>query len=769
MNRDVSAVSSNGRQPTVRPHIAASNGSRGRGRGRFRPLLSVIVPTRNEAGNIGLLLDELEAALPDRSEIIFVDDSTDETPEVIEAERGSRSMPIALIHRPEHDRGDGLAGAVVRGLRFATAPWACVMDADLQHPPQLIARMFARVKAGGVDVVVASRYCGGGAPNFGAARALLSRISARAAQLLFPHSLRGVSDPMSGFFIVRRSTVAFDRLRPRGFKILLEILVRSRELRVTEVPFEFGVRYAGESKASLTEGARYLFQLGALRFGDLGRFVAVGVSGLAVNSAAFLFFTSVAHVHYLLAAVFSTQLSTAWNFALVERWVFGDDRRRTRSGAARFSTFLVLNNLSLLLRGPALYVLVSLAGMDSVLANLLSLFAIFVARFAVADRVIWRSSDAYAGPRLYWYRIHDEVTVESPVRLRELERFRVHDPIQRPTIRVRLGRLNRKQSDLVTGLASPIRHIRYDEGLGLLGFAVDITWGRRVEIVASPLLRISPHVLYTNVIEAVLRWCFVKRGYALAHCACIAVDGRAHLITARTDTGKTTTILKILDRHRASFLSDDLTLIAPDGRVLMYPKPLTISRHTVASVRAPLLTGLERLALVVQSRIHSRAGRQFAQLIARLRLPAATINALVQFVVPPPKYHVDRLVPGVEIASEARLTGFVVIERGGDGEVRLAHEEAVDMLVSNSEDAYGFPPYRALEHFLHSGNGHDLRIDERQIIASALEAVEGVVLRSEKMDWWQRIAALAGLGEVEREPAAPAIDVSEVVVPVAAE
>ena len=351
--------------------------------------------------------------------------------------------------------------------------------------------------------------------------------------------------------------------------------------------------------------------------------------------------------------------------------------------------------------------------------------------------------------------VHDEVSVESPIALRELERFRVREPIYRPTIRVRCGRLSRQQSDLVSVLMSRLRHIRYDEGLGGIGFAIDISSGRYVDIVASPLLRRSPHVLYTNVVEPTMRWCFAKRGFALAHAACIAVNGRATLITARTDTGKTTTILKTLDRYPAAFLSDDLTLIRPDGRVLAYPKPLTISRHTVAAVRAPLLTRRERLALVLQSRIHSRTGRQFGQLLARLQLPVATINALVQVVVPPPKYHVERLVPGVETASQAELGSLVVIERGGVGRRDLEHDEAVDLLVANSDDAYGFPPYPSIEHFLHSGNGRDLRAEERAILAAALQSVPCLILRSETMDWWQRIPALAGLGESQTRAPAP--------------
>ena len=95
----------------------------------------------------------------------------------------------------------------------------------------------------------------------------------------------------------------------------------------------------------------------------------------------------------------------------------------------------------------------------------------------------------------------------------------------------------------------------------------------------------SPHVLYTNVVEPILRWRIVEQGYALIHGACL-VDGEdAYLITARTDTGKTTTVLKLLDSCPYEFISDDLTLVAPDGTVLPYPKPLTISNHTLHAVK----------------------------------------------------------------------------------------------------------------------------------------------------------------------------------------
>jgi hypothetical protein len=288
--------------------------------------------------------------------------------------------------------------------------------------------------------------------------------------------------------------------------------------------------------------------------------------------------------------------------------------------------------------------------------------------------------------------------------------------------------------------------LRYSEGPGRLGFGVEITElaDRRIAVTAAPLLRHSPHVLYTNVVEPILRWTFVGRGYALVHAACFADGERAFLITARTDTGKTTTTLKTLDRHPYSFVSDDLTIVCPDGRVLTYPKPLTISRHTVQAVRTPLLTRRERFGLIFQSRLHSRNGRRFAMLIAKLRIPAATLNAVVQFLVPPPKYHVERLIPTAQIAPEANLTGLVVIQRGGLGDEALERDEALEILLANCEDAYGFPPYGEIEGFLHSRGGHDLKAAERRIIEDALSGIPATLLRSETMDWWERMPGVVG-------------------------
>ena len=709
-----------------------------------RPVLSIVVPTRDEAGNIHPLVDRLGEVMSEHPiEVIFVDDSEDGTDAVIRALPQRPGCAIRLIHREPEVRWGGLGGAVVDGMRITKAPWVCVMDADLQHPPEVIGDLVARASAGDVDLVVASRFCQNGrADDFGPGRRLLSQGSTWLARRLFARELGDVTDPMSGFFLVRRSALNLAALKPQGFKILLEVLVRARRLRAAEVPFEFGARHSGESKASAIEGARYLSQLWNLHFRELGarlgRFGVVGVSGLAVNTLLLALFADVVGLWYVAGAVLATQGSTLWNFLLSERWVFRG-REHALGLLGRVTTFFAMNNLALLLRIPLLYALVSGLGVNHLVANVVSLLVLSLLRFGVADTYIWARK---LERPTFQYDLHGIITIVSDATLPELERFRVDGGIADPTIRVRVERVKARGvgAEELDGGRTRVHYAEWTRGAG---FATEIELGERIEIVASPLLRRSPHVLYTNVVEPVLRWAFVERGYALVHAACMAWHERAFLITARTDTGKTTTALKTLDNLPFSFLSDDLTLLSPDGRVLTYPKPLTISRHTLSAVKTPLLRRRERAGLILQSRVHSRSGRLFGLFVAKTRLPAATINALVQLVIPPPKFQVDRLVPHVAIAPEAQLVSLAIIQRTGDeGSVLLEPREALDTLLSNCEDAYGFPPYPVIQSYLHSHNGKDLRTVERRIIEQALEDKPAHLLSSADRDWYRMFPAV---------------------------
>ena len=229
--------------------------------------VSLIIPTRNEAANISELLVRLDR-LPGGvlGEVIFVDDSDDDTPATIAYLGPSFDFAVDVVHREPGHRDGGLSGAVLEGFRRARGDWLAVMDADLQHPPEVLADLFGAAQSYGADIVCATRNVAcGGRDGLGAARDLISKSFTGFARRAFPRRLHGVSDPMSGFFLVRRSAVDPGTLRPTGFKILLEILVRTPGLRRAEVAYEFAPRHAGASKASLREGVVYLRHLARLR------------------------------------------------------------------------------------------------------------------------------------------------------------------------------------------------------------------------------------------------------------------------------------------------------------------------------------------------------------------------------------------------------------------------------------------------------------------------------------------------------------------------
>jgi dolichol-phosphate mannosyltransferase len=397
-----------------------------------------------------------------------------------------------------------------------------------------------------------------------------------------------------------------------------------------------------------------------------------------------------------------------------------------------------------------------------VLASLASLFAITVP-YVLADKWIGHktsqernadmnltSPNAKAEHFGYAYNIHNILQVASMFELPELEYFRVPALFADPDIRLRLERRRKKDRRHTPRTNSTLRrsldNIHYVESLGRYGFEVTISNKNRVELAVSPILRFSRHVLYTNLVELILRWSFVRKGYALVHAACVSFDGQAVLVTAPTDTGKTSTILQTVDNYACSFLSDDMTILSRDGQVMSYPKPLTISNHTLSALNAnSSLTWWERIALQFQSRLHSKSGRKAGLNLSKSRLPAATLNAIVQMLVPPPKYMVHRLIPKATYANQATLCRAVIIERGSEYVEALHHEQAVEAFVRNVEDAYGFPPYPLLANSLSRWNGQDLHPEEQAIVDEALTSIPTIRLRDPKFNWWRRLPVLVNL------------------------
>ena len=353
------------------------------------PELTVIVPTFNEALNVPELVRQLAEALEGQdAEVLFVDDSTDDTPEVVRQVASTAALPVRLIHRDTPV--GGLSGAVQVGLAASTAPWCVVMDGDLQHPPGLVPSLLATARDEGVDVVVASRYMNDGSSSglANATRRMVSSVSTAVTRAMFPVRLADCSDPMTGFFAVRREAVQLDRLRPRGFKILLEILARHR-LAVAEIPFVFGARFAGDSKASFAQGARFLTQLAALRFGRMSRFAIIGGLGALANIAIVWLLLQLGAA-YLVAAIAAAELTIVGNFLLQERFVFADLRHEGKGPWRRFAHSFAFNNIETALRLPVLALLVSTMHVAAVPATALTLLVAFVARFTFHSRVVYR-------------------------------------------------------------------------------------------------------------------------------------------------------------------------------------------------------------------------------------------------------------------------------------------------------------------------------------------------------------------------------------------
>ncbi|WP_443071603.1 glycosyltransferase [Streptomyces sp. WMMC940] len=355
--------------------------------------VTVVIPTFNESANVRELLHRLTDSVPARlpCEVVFVDDSSDDTPAVIAEAAQDCPFPVTVIHRDSPD--GGLGGAVVEGMKAAGSDWIVVMDADLQHPPSLVPDLVATGEKESADLVVASRYLPGGsrAGLAGGYRVAVSRGATWLAKGLFPRVLRGISDPMSGFFAIRRSTVSAEALKPLGYKILLELAVRCRPGGVAEVPFVFQDRFAGESKSTAREGVRFLRHLVGLRTASpLARMAAFGLIGLTgfVPNLLALHALVTAGLHYLPAEILANQFGVLWNFLLIEVLLFRD-RRHHRHWADRVGRFALLANADLVLRIPLIALLVGQFHLAVLPATTLALLTTFVLRFAGTEALVY--------------------------------------------------------------------------------------------------------------------------------------------------------------------------------------------------------------------------------------------------------------------------------------------------------------------------------------------------------------------------------------------
>lgn len=354
--------------------------------------LSVIVPTYNEKDNIVPLVENLKQVLHRNDyEIVIVDDnSQDGTIQLVR--ELSKNHPIELLVRKDKK---GLASAVVDGFEIASGDFLTVMDADLQHPPQVIERLLRQLQ-NGVDVAIASRYVEGGkCEEWGIMRRIISKGAIFLAHLLLPQTRR-IKDPMSGYFALNKKVLADTRLEPRGYKILMELLVEGHYNTVTEVPYTFENRRAGASKLRLKQQIDYLKDLFNLmkRSGELLRFIKfciVGLSGVAVNMGLLWLLTEVVGLFYLVSATISIETSIISNYLLNDYFTFSDRRSGgTGSLIRRFLKFNLISLAGLGINLSTLWLLTSIAGVYYLLSNLVGIALATLWNYLVNSWWTWK-------------------------------------------------------------------------------------------------------------------------------------------------------------------------------------------------------------------------------------------------------------------------------------------------------------------------------------------------------------------------------------------
>lgn len=323
--------------------------------------LSLVIPTFNEGQNLAPLVARLtrllDPMLPNDYELIVVDDdSPDRTWE--QALTLGQTLPQLRVLRRCHERG--LSSAVIRGWQVARGRILGVIDADLQHPPEVILPLWQGMQAG-ADLAVGSRHVdGGGVSQWSLTRRMLSRGAQTLGLLVLPQVVGRVSDPMSGFFMVRRDAIAGPILNPKGYKILLEVIARGTITTISEVGYVFQERVEGASKVTWRQYTDYIHHLLRLRLGGrlshihqrfpVGRFVrfgVVGLSGVFVDMAVLYLLHTGFDVPLTRSKLVAAEVAILNNFIWNDAWTFADVSLHQRGRSARLKRFLKFNLICL--------------------------------------------------------------------------------------------------------------------------------------------------------------------------------------------------------------------------------------------------------------------------------------------------------------------------------------------------------------------------------------------------------------------------------------
>jgi dolichol-phosphate mannosyltransferase len=375
--------------------------------------LSLIVPTYNESGNIEkivrILSSVLDKALPNDYELIIVDDdSPDRTWDL--ARELMADYPHLRVMRRQTERG--LSTAVIRGWQAARGEVLGVIDGDLQHPPDVLLKLLTEIDRG-ADLAIASRHVEeGGVSDWSIVRRLLSRGAQMLGLVILPGAISRVSDPMSGYFMVRRNAIAEKRMDPIGYKILIEVLGRGDIEQVAEAGYIFQEREEGKSKVTWKQYKEYIHHLARLRFstGRLGRirqrvdfpigrfvrFMLVGLSGLAVDMGSLYLLFDVLGFGLTRSAIIAAEFGILNNFVWNDLWTFKDlskHQRQRRKVLKRLAKFNIICLMGLILKILLLNVLFNGLHLNAYVANFLAIIAVSVWNFWINLKLSWRVTE----------------------------------------------------------------------------------------------------------------------------------------------------------------------------------------------------------------------------------------------------------------------------------------------------------------------------------------------------------------------------------------
>jgi dolichol-phosphate mannosyltransferase len=367
--------------------------------------LSIVLPTFNESRNIETVIQNLSEVLGRlvgvSYEILVVDDdSPDRTWELALLQASKDGSSHIRVMRRQAERG--LATAVIRGWQASRGRIVGVMDADLQHPPEVMAKLFARINDG-ASIAVGSRVVeGGGVSDWSLIRRMISRTAQVIGLMILPEVVGRVSDPMSGCFLLRRTALAGVSMDPTGYKILIEVLARGAVPSVAEVGYVFRERQLGSSKVSARIYLEYLQHLLQLRAALLlqnsfVRFCIVGSFGVLVDMLVLYLLSDPSRLHWGLtrSKLISAELALVSNFLMNDAWTFAARIGANRGPRAKFRRFLKFNmvcGFGLVLNVIILNVLFNWFGMNRYAANAVAIVVVTIWNYTLNIKLGWRIS-----------------------------------------------------------------------------------------------------------------------------------------------------------------------------------------------------------------------------------------------------------------------------------------------------------------------------------------------------------------------------------------